>query len=307
MNKRIALLAYPKSLQSAIYGLDEMFVMANLVCDEQALDYTFHCDKLTCSDLKTRSDSLFDVVIIPPSHDGDFYLHPSKDVINWLNRQHANGAIIASACAGTFILAASQLLTGKRATTHWGLANSFKAMYPDIELTIDKILVNDIDIITAGGMMSWLDLGLEIIAQSSQISVMRQLGKRLVVDTGAREQSFYQQFTPILNHGDRLILSVQQSLQANFHQNISISDLAKNNHISERTFLRRFTKATHLKPSHYLQKLRIQRACELLESSQHSFEYIAYQVGYEDVSACRKTFSRIMGLTPSAFRQRFVR
>jgi len=307
MNKRIALLAYPKSLQSAIYGLDEMFVMANLVCDEQALDYTFHCDKLTCSDLKTRSDSLFDVVIIPPSHDGDFYLHPSKDVINWLNRQHANGAIIASACAGTFILAASQLLTGKRATTHWGLANSFKAMYPDIELTIDKILVNDIDIITAGGMMSWLDLGLEIIAQSSQISVMRQLGKRLVVDTGAREQSFYQQFTPILNHGDRLILSVQQSLQTNFHQSISISDLAKNNHISERTFLRRFTKATHLKPSQYLQKLRIQRACELLESSQHSFEYIAYQISYEDVSACRKTFSRIMGLTPSAFRQRFVR
>jgi len=307
MNKRIALLAYPKSLQSAIYGLDEMFVMANLVCDEQALDYTFHCDKLTCSDLKTKSDSLFDVVIIPPSHDGDFYLHPSKDVINWLNRQHANGAIIASACAGTFILAASQLLTGKRATTHWGLANSFKAMYPDIELTIDKILVNDIDIITAGGMMSWLDLGLEIIAQSSQISVMRQLGKRLVVDTGAREQSFYQQFTPILNHGDRLILSVQQSLQTNFHQSISISDLAKNNHISERTFLRRFTKATHLKPSQYLQKLRIQRACELLESSQHSFEYIAYQISYEDVSACRKTFSRIMGLTPSAFRQRFVR
>ncbi len=307
MNKRIALLAYPKSLQSAIYGLDEMFVMANLVCDEQALDYTFLCDKLTCSDLQTKSESYFDVVIIPPSHDGDFYLHPSKDVINWLNRQHANGAIIASACAGTFILAASQLLTGKRATTHWGLANSFKAMYPDIELTIDKILVNDIDIITAGGMMSWLDLGLEIIAQSSQISVMRQLGKRLVVDTGAREQSFYQQFTPILNHGDRLILSVQQSLQTNFHQSISISDLAKNNHISERTFLRRFTKATHLKPSQYLQKLRIQRACELLESSQHSFEYIAYQISYEDVSACRKTFSRIMGLTPSAFRQRFVR
>lgn len=71
-------------------------------------------------------------------------------------------------------------------------------------------------------------------------------------------------------------------------------------------FLRRFVKATQLKPTQYIQHLRVQKACELLETTLHSFEWIANQVGYEDVSACRKIFVRTMGLTPGEFKKRFV-
>lgn len=154
--------------------------------------------------------------------------------------------------------------------------------------------------------MSWLDLGLEIVAQHTQPSVMMQLGKMLVVDTGAREQRFYQQFSPVFTHGDEVILTVQKWIQQKLGEVLTIQLLAKRARLTERTFLRRFVRATALKPTEYIQRLRVQKVCEWLETSNHSFEWIANQVGYEDPGACRKIFTRTMGLTPKEFRNRFV-
>lgn len=153
--------------------------------------------------------------------------------------------------------------------------------------------------------MAWMDLGLELVAEFSNASIMRELGKLMVVDTGQREQRFYKSFVPPLNHGDQDILRAQHFLQSNYATAITIVDLASLGCLGERTFLRRFTKATGDKPTHYLQKLRIQKACEQLESTRDTIEHIAYGVGYEDTSAFRKTFIKIMGLTPKGFRSRF--
>jgi len=227
-------------------------------------------------------------------------------LLNWLRQQHKLGSILSSACAGAFILAATGLLDQREVTTHWGLVNDFNERYPKVKLNANKILHNDADIITAAGMMSWLDLGLELIAQFSSQAVMRQLGKILVVDTGQREQRFYQQFTPCLNHTDSAILSAQQTIQRDHASPLVISELASSCNLSERTFLRRFSKATGLKPSDYIQRLRIQKACDLLESSQKTVDLIASEIGYEDSNTCRRNFQRIMGLSPRAFQQRFV-
>ncbi|MCJ8340326.1 MAG: helix-turn-helix domain-containing protein [Pseudomonadales bacterium] len=212
---------------------------------------------------------------------------------------------MAAACAGTFILAATGLLQGKTVTTHWGLEAIFVEKFPDLNLDIEKILINNGNLITAGGMLSWLDLGLEVVAQFSQPSVMRQLGKLLVVDTGSREQRFYQQFCPVLNHGDQTIINIQQYLQTSFQQKISVAKLAQKSCLTDRTFLRRFVQATTLKPVQYLYRLRIQKACDLLETTRYPFDWIANQVGFVDAGACRKIFVRIIGLTPSEFRKRF--
>lgn len=135
---------------------------------------------------------------------------------------------------------------------------------------------------------------------------MRQLGKQLVVDTALREQRYYQQFTPSLLHGDQVVVAIQQMMNLEYGQPLSIQAIATQFHLTERTMQRRFLKATGYNPNHYLQRLRIQKACDLLESSQLSFEVIARQVGYEDTSACRKVFIKTMGLTPKAFRHRFM-
>ena len=283
--------------------------MANDVSAERGLSASLQIDILDYTSIEASpvKGEVYEAVILPPSMSSDFYLQPAVSLQSWLQERHGEGSILCSACAGAFIIASTGILSEREATTHWALANDFSDLYPQTRLNLNNIVNNDGDIITAGGMMSWLDLGLELVAQFISPAVMRQLGKMLVIDTGQREQRFYQQFAPRLNHGDDIILEVQQNLQRNYSNIIKITELANSCCLSERTFLRRFSKATRLKPSKYLQRLRIQKACDLLENTQKSFELIANEVGYEDVSACRKTFTRIMGLTPREFNQRFVR
>ncbi len=151
----------------------------------------------------------FTVVILPPSGAEQYYLSPSEALTSWLFEQHKAGAVVTSACAGAFVLAQAGLLNNKACTTHWGLAGLFRDKFPNVRLKPESILINEGSIITAGGMMSWLDLGLELVSQLSTPSVMRLLGKMLVVDTGAREQRFYQQFMPNFQHGDSAVLNVQ--------------------------------------------------------------------------------------------------
>ncbi|EJN6828729.1 AraC family transcriptional regulator [Vibrio cidicii] len=299
----IAICHYPHALKSAIYGLQELFVMANRICDQSGIEVEF---LPVIVDGTTQQPSRFNVVLLPPSAQSDFYLNPETTLIDWLKARHRQGAILASACAGSFVLAATQILAGRTVTTHWGLSDLFQLKYPDIPLDIKQILIDHGDVITAGGMMSWLDLGFEIVTKYTSVTVMRQLGKQLVVDTALREQRYYQQFTPSLLHGDQVIVAIQQMMNLEYGQPLSIQAIAAQFHLTERTMQRRFLKATGYNPNHYLQRLRIQKACDLLESSQLSFEVIARQVGYEDTSACRKVFIKTMGLTPKAFRHRFM-
>lgn len=185
------------------------------------------------------------------------------------------------------------------------LAERFAQQFPLVTLDANKILINDGDLITAGGLMAWMDLGLELVAQFGQPAQMRLLGAQLVVDTAPREQRYYRRFMPTLDHGDALILKAQHRLQRDFQLPISVREMAEQIHLTERTFLRRFVKATGLKPKAYLQQLRIGKACEMLESTPVTVEQVAAAVGYEDTSAFRKTFIKVTGLTPRAFRSRF--
>jgi len=304
----IAIVDYPYALKSAVFGLSEMFTLAKRLSAERNSPIHFDVDILRVTDIEARSSSAktYTAIFLPPSIEGSFYLNPEKRLTNWLSDKHAEGSMLCSACAGAFIIASTGLADGREVTTHWKLASTLSEHYPDIKLRSDKIIVNDGDIITAGGMMSWLDLGLQLIEQLTTSGIMHQLGKILVMDTGRREQRYYQQFLPKFTHGDNAILHVQQKIQANYNKPLKISDLAASSCLTERTFLRRFVKATGIKPSGYIQRLRIQKACDLLESTQSTFEVIANDVGYEDTSACRKAFVRTMGLTPRAFKNRFV-
>lgn len=303
MNKiSVGICEYPSALKSAVYGLEEMFLLANRVCREQGIEVLFEPVIIPHDELTEDS---FAVVLLPPASIGDYYLVPEAKLIEWLRKQYSKGAILSSACAGGFILAATNLLGKREVTTHWALAETFTRMFTEIPLNSNKILVDHGDIITAGGMMSWLDLGFELVSKYSSPRVVRQLGKTLVIDTAQREQSYYQQFKPSFAHGDLVIVSVQHIMHQNYTEQLSIQQLAKLANLTERTMQRRFQKATSYNPSQYLQRLRVQNACDYLENTNRSFEWIANQVGYEDISACRKVFINIVGLTPREYRKRF--
>ena len=298
----IGICHYPNALKSAVYGLEEMFLMANRFCKEQEVEFEPKIFNKT-----THLAHKFAVILLPPSAESEYYLKPQTALIEWLKVQHGSGTIIASACGGGFILAETKLMKNRAITTHWGLSELFKQKFPHMLLNTNEIFIDHGDVISAGGMMSWLDLGFELVAKYSSLNVMRQLGKALVVDTAPREQRFYQQFNPSLLHGDHAIIGIQQAINVGYMQLISIQALAKQANLTERTMQRRFLKATGYNPNQYLQRLRVQKACDLLENSQYSFDWIAKQVGYEDTSACRKVFNKTMGLTPKEFRMRFAR
>ena len=152
---KIGILNYPGSLKSAIYGLDEMFQLANSVLSERKLSTNFQSKILDHTQLVNLQP--FTVLIIPPSINNDFYLSPTEQLLDTIKHQHAKGCILASACAGAFILAASDLLNQRTCTTHWELAPQFKQMFEKPNLQTNDILINHGDIITAGGIMSWVD------------------------------------------------------------------------------------------------------------------------------------------------------
>jgi len=304
-NISIIIIDYPHALQSAVQGFNELFLIANKVILENELDMQFDvCIVQPNHELEHLAPS--DLVILPPNLDGHYYNAPQQHLLDFLNNAHKMGSILCSACAGAFILAQTGLLNKRAATTHWGLAHDFADKYPDVDLKIENLLINDGDIISAGGLMSWIDLGLEIVAQFSKPHIMRSLGKHLIVDTGKREQRYYDSFSPKLNHGNKKILVVQHHIQTHYDEPLNIVTLAQLAYMSERTFLRQFTKATSLKPMQYVQRIRVHKACELLESTTHSFEKIAFCIGYDDANSFRKVFIKIMGLSPTAFKARFV-
>lgn len=307
-NIKIVILQYPGAMKSAIEGLRELFELASRLSSDQQVNLNFEVQVLESVELNA-SDSLGavipQVIILPPCIAGSFYTDEQQLITQWLIAMHGSGSMLCSVCAGAFILAQTGLLNQRPATTHWVLADRLAKSFPEVRVDDNKILINDGDLITAGGLMAWLDLGLELVAQFGSPALMRRLGKQLVVDTAPREQRYYRCFIPPFDHGDKVILKSQHYLQTNSHISVSVKQLAADCHLSDRTFLRRFVRATGYKPKEYIQQLRISKASEALESSSDSVEVISLNVGYDDVSAFRKVFIRITGLTPRAFRARF--
>lgn len=299
---KIGICEYPSVLKSAVYGFEEMFLLTNRLCRELKIDVVFEPNIV--SHLEQPNED-YTVILLPPASVDEYYLSPNMQFIQWLQQRYSRGNILAAVCAGVFILASTGCVKKREITTHWALADKLTKHFPELSVTSDKILIDHGDMITAGGMMSWLDLGFELVNKYSSKRVVQRLGKTLVIDTAHRKQSYYQQFNPSFSHGDIAITAAQQFMHQNFFKAISIKGLAKQVNLTERTLQRRFLKATGQNPNHYLQRLRIQKVCDYLESTHQSFEWIANQVGYEDVSACRKVFINIIGLTPREFKKRF--
>ncbi|MEL6931140.1 MAG: helix-turn-helix domain-containing protein, partial [Cyanobacteria bacterium J06600_6] len=253
---------------------------------------------------RTYND-LLTVVIIPPNLNSQGEEEPDFVAIEWLKTQHERGAVICSICTAAFILASTGLLKGRSITTHWALKDRLAAKFPDINVETDKMVIEDGDIITAGGVTAWIDLGLCLIERFISPGIVLEVARFFLVDPNGREQKVYSKFSPQLYHGDLDILKVQHWLQNNYQQSILIADMASMAVLNKRTFLRRFKKATGMKPIEYLQALRITKAREMLEFSQLSFSEIAGKVGYGDANALRKIFRRSIGLQPGEYRRRF--
>ncbi|MDN5788659.1 GlxA family transcriptional regulator, partial [Pseudorhodobacter sp.] len=216
----IAIIAYDGVQMSAVLGLEDLFTIANRLCAVAQLHVTI----LSTGDVVANLGGTYGAIIMPPNINaargaGDAAIH------SFLRHQHQLGSTICSACAGVFWLAESGLLSGRAVTTHWALVPEFAEKYPNVRLLPDEILIDERDIVTAGGMMAWLDLGLSLVE--------RHLGAQVMTDTArvhqqmprGRRQANYRAFRPRTTHGDGAISELQHWMAANVDGDLSIATL----------------------------------------------------------------------------------
>lgn len=251
------------------------------------------------------ADGAADIIVVPGRLSGPVTAEEAVPFARWLTAQHARGAVLASNCGGAFLLAETGLLDGRSATTHWMFADLLQSRFPAIQVEPGKIVIDDGDIITAGGLMAWTDLGMKLIDRLLGPSVMVETSRFFLVDASGREQRHYGSFAPRLTHGDETILKVQHWLQAKGARAVGVADMAREAGLEERTFLRRFKAAKGIKPTEYAQCVRVEKARELLQFTRRTIDQIAWSVGYEDPTAFRRVFSRLVGLAPGDYRRRF--
>jgi len=249
--------------------------------------------------------TLYDIVFVPVIFGNLEPILADSETIGWLSRQGRNGACLCSVCAGSFLLAQTGLLDGRKATTHWNLADSFATRFPGVSVKKDTMLVDEGNCITAGGVSAYLDLSLYLAARFGSRELAAILSRILLIDPSRHSQSPYRTHSFNKNHGDSVILLIQNWLQDNYSCSITVSGLAARAGLGERTFMRNFKRATGDTPLEYLQQLRIEAARTLLESTAETVEEIVLKTGYEDASSFRKLFKKYTGLSPSQYRKKF--
>ncbi|WP_433892498.1 GlxA family transcriptional regulator [Streptomyces sp. CA-111067] len=245
-----------------------------------------------------------DTIIVPGTADP---AAPLADAVRDALRSAAgNGTRIASICTGTFPLAATGLLDGLRATTHWSAAGLLAEGHPDIEVDPDVLYVDNGQILTSAGAAAGLDLCLHMIRRDYGSAVAADAARLSVMPLereGGQAQFIVHPHTPA-PRGSTLE-PLLAWLQDNLSSDLTLAAIAAHAGTSTRTLIRRFSEQTGSTPLQWLHRARIRQAQHLLETTHHSVERIGAQVGFGSPTAFRDRFKKTTGVSPHTYRRSF--
>tara|TARA_R110000744_G_scaffold80307_8_gene157677 strand:- start:12230 stop:13204 length:975 start_codon:yes stop_codon:yes gene_type:complete len=249
-----------------------------------------------------------DLLLIPTiGGDPIEVLKNNVELLAHIRKHYSLGADIASNCSGAFFLAQAGILDKRMATTHWGYADLFRQLYPNVNLHIDRMITEQDNIFCSGGGMAWFDLALLLIERYAGHDIATTTAKAHVIDLSRGDQSAYASLRTKKYHQDVEILAVQHWLEEHFAQKVVVDTLCEKVNLTSRTFVRRFKRATEQSPLAYLQGVRVEAAKKHLEASTHSVERIVNLVGYDDLSSFTRLFKKHTGLSPSQYGKKFRR
>jgi transcriptional regulator GlxA family with amidase domain len=325
----VALLALPESTPGSLYGLQEVLagvgVAWSLATGEaETAKVRFKPSILSLDGKAITSPYGAQIAVEGTLHDAD-----RPDIIiatdvaidmqasphgawpeetAWLKTCHEQGAIVCAICTGSVFLAETGLLDGVEATTHWAAMPIFRDHYPAVILQPDRILCPagaEHRIVTGGGASSWTDLALYLVARFAGEEEARRIAKLFVIgDRGHGQLPFAAMARP-KQHDDAVIANVQTWVAENYATANPVGKMAERAGLAERTFARRFRKATGYAPSEYVQALRVEEAKQILETTDEPIDAIALMVGYAEPVSFRRLFKRQTGVTPARYRRRF--
>lgn len=248
-----------------------------------------------------------DIIILPASGwNLRERLAKETKLLPWLRKWHARGAYIAGICSGVFFLAEAGLLDGKQATTHWGVADILRQLYPKVHWRPDQFVTEDNRLLCSGGVYASIDLSLYLVEKFCGHEIALHCAKALLVSMPRGRQSGYAVLPLSRPHSDDKIRAAEEYLSKHFDADISIDALAQHSGMSARNFIRRFKAATGSLPNAYIQTLRMSAAKELLERGATSIQTVCSKTGYADLAFFRSLFKRHTGMTPNEYRRRFA-
>jgi AraC family transcriptional activator FtrA len=247
-------------------------------------------------------------IVIPGWEGVDVPVPPP--VLDALRAAHARGARLLSICSGAFVLAASGLLDGKRATTHWRYAEELRRRHPKVHVDPNVLYVDEGSVLTSAGSAAGLDLCLHLVRRDFGPAIANHVARRLVISPhrdGGQAQFLER---PVEDRerssGARQPLSaLLDKITRRLAEPLRIGELARLAAMSERTFMRRFRAATGLSPADWITRARVDRARELLESTALPLDHIAERCGLGSPTTLRHHFRKKVGVSPADYRKRF--
>ena len=230
---------------------------------------------------------------------------PPAEVLEALRTAATNGARLMSICSGVFVLAATGLLNGQSATTHWRYTDLLAAMYPDISVQPNVLYVDNGSTLTSAGSAAGIDLGLHLIRRDFGVEVANQVARRLIVSPH-REGGQAQFIETPIKHDDSASLapSIAWAMD-NLASPLTVTDFAKAASMSPRTFARRFRADIGVPPHKWLVQQRVGLARHLLESTRETIDRVAAESGFVTAQTLRHHFAREMKTTPTSYRNSF--
>jgi transcriptional regulator GlxA family with amidase domain len=227
----------------------------------------------------------------------------SDDELKFVKATAGGARRTAGLCTGAFVLAQAGLLEGRRVTTHWAYAELLKAQFPNTRVESDHIFINDGSIWTSAGLSAAMDLALGIIEKDLGEAIANKVARVLVMyHRRSGGQSQHSQMLEIAPRSDRIQVTLDYA-RSNLSGALTVENLAKVAHLSERQFSRIFYSETGLSPAKAVEKLRIETARNMVERGHHSLEIIARETGFRDRRHLREVFIRKLGVTPQSLRR----
>lgn len=262
--------------------------------------YQIHVDN-TIAEVKQT-----DVIVIPLTC-GDFSktYEINKGFSEWVLHQYEQGAEIACLCVGSFFLASTGLLNGKKCAVHWAARNEFAAMFPQVQVVDDTIITDEQGIYTCGGGYSYLNLLLYVIEKHLGREMSILASKMFEIDIERKNQNQFMIFMGQKRHENKHVLAAQDLIENNPTATFSVDDICNKIGVSRRTFERRFKECTGNSVAEYIQRVKVEFAKQQLELSAKTVNEIIYETGYNDIDAFRRVFKKYTDVSLVDYRKRY--
>jgi transcriptional regulator GlxA family with amidase domain len=248
-----------------------------------------------------------DTIVIPSAQKPIGEPVVEDSVIRALRDANRRGARIATFCSGAFVLAATGLLGGRRATTHWTHADDFRSRFPEVVLDPDVLYVGGDRLYTSAGTAAGIDLCLHLVRSDWGAEVANVVARRMVVaphrDGG--QAQFVEVPVPTSDDADADLRAVLRWVEGNLDRDLNVDELARRAAMTTRTFARRFKQSTGTTPLQWVLHQRVARAQRMLETTRLGVDEIAISCGFGSAAALRQHFARLVGSTPSGYRSSF--